>query len=167
MLSAPNDAAKRVPPAEARNQEKSRMRTFCSGNGRPWADSAGDGRERLGDGRLRAARLVRPLQHFVRVFADERRATAGLPSGLGAQPLAGRIGKRPARLGMKDLADRAAFQPVLVVDALVRFSDRRPKQARRLGLAPGRFVISVGADESLDHFERVRRLFVRRSGARE
>ena len=41
MLSAPSAAAKRVPPAEARNQEKSRMRTFCSGNGRPWADSAG------------------------------------------------------------------------------------------------------------------------------
>src|ERR1700683_4737106 len=33
-------AAKRVPPAEARNHEKSRMRTFCSGNGRPWAESA-------------------------------------------------------------------------------------------------------------------------------
>ena len=64
---------------------------------------------------------------------------------------------------MKDLANRAAFQPVLVVDALVRFSDRRPKQARRLGLAPGRFVVSVGADEPLYHFERMRRLFVRRS----
>src|ERR1700677_2794180 len=41
MLSAPNDAAKRVPPAEARNQEKSRMRTFCRAKGRPRADIAG------------------------------------------------------------------------------------------------------------------------------
>src|SRR5580692_5502606 len=41
MLSAPSAAAKRVPPAEARNQEKSRMRTFRSGNGRPRADNAG------------------------------------------------------------------------------------------------------------------------------
>src|SRR3984885_14780845 len=41
MLSAPNAAAKRVPPAEARNQEKSRIRTFCSAKGRPRADIAG------------------------------------------------------------------------------------------------------------------------------
>ena len=68
---------------------------------------------------------------------------------------------------MKDLADRAAFQPVLVGDALMRFSDRRPKQARGLRLAPGRFVVSKGADESLDHFERVRRCFVRRSRPRD
>ena len=68
---------------------------------------------------------------------------------------------------MKDFADRAAFQPVLVGNALVRLSDRRPKQARRLRLAPGRFVVSEGADEPLDHFERVRRLFVRRSSSRD
>ena len=68
---------------------------------------------------------------------------------------------------MKDLADRATFQPVLVGDALMRFADRRPKQARGLRLAPGRFVVSKSADELLDHFERMRRLFVRRSGPRD
>ena len=62
------------------------------------------------------------------VFADKRGATAGLPSGLGAQPLTGRIGKRPARFGMEDLADRAALQPMLVGDALVRFSDRAQRR---------------------------------------
>jgi hypothetical protein len=35
MLSAPNAAMNRVPPADARNHEKSRMRMPCSGNGLP------------------------------------------------------------------------------------------------------------------------------------
>src|ERR1700722_16979688 len=48
MLAAPNDAAKRVPPAEARNQEKSRMRTFCRAKGRPRADIAGGAPTGLG-----------------------------------------------------------------------------------------------------------------------
>jgi hypothetical protein len=39
MTSAPSAAAKRVPPADARNHEKSKMRTPCSGKGRPRADS--------------------------------------------------------------------------------------------------------------------------------
>jgi hypothetical protein len=68
---------------------------------------------------------------------------------------------------MKDFGDRAAFQPVLVGNTLMRFSDRRPKQARGLRLAPGRFLVSKGADEPLDHLERVRRLLVRSSGPRD
>ena len=142
------------------------MRTFCSANGRLRGRQRRRSRERLGDGRLRAARLSYSLQHFLRIFSDERRPPARLPSGLGAQPFAGRIGKRAARLGMKDFADRPAFQPMLVGDALVRLSDRRPKQARGLRLAPGHFVVSEGANEALDHFERVRRLLVRCRGPR-
>jgi hypothetical protein len=39
MLSAPKALRKRVPPAEARNQVKSRMRMPCRGNGLPWGES--------------------------------------------------------------------------------------------------------------------------------
>ena len=40
-LSAPMAARNRVPPAEARNQEKSRIRMPCSGNGLPCGESNG------------------------------------------------------------------------------------------------------------------------------
>ena len=45
MLSAPNAARNRVPPAEARNHVKSRMRMPCSGNGLPRGDG---GSSRIG-----------------------------------------------------------------------------------------------------------------------
>ncbi len=40
MLSAPKALRNRVPPAEARNHVKSRMRMPCSGNGLPRGESA-------------------------------------------------------------------------------------------------------------------------------
>ena len=40
MLSAPNALRNRVPPAEARNHVKSRMRMPCSGNGLPRGEGA-------------------------------------------------------------------------------------------------------------------------------
>src|SRR5262249_641373 len=39
MLSAPNAARNRVPPADARNQVKSRMRIFPRGKGLPCGES--------------------------------------------------------------------------------------------------------------------------------
>jgi hypothetical protein len=39
MLSAPKALRNRVPPAEARNHVKSRMRMLCSGNGLPRGES--------------------------------------------------------------------------------------------------------------------------------
>ncbi len=40
MLSAPKALRNRVPPAEARNHVKSRMRMPCRGNGLPWGERA-------------------------------------------------------------------------------------------------------------------------------
>src|SRR5258708_13599695 len=41
-LSAPSDARNRVPPADARNQEKSKIRTPCRGNGLPRGERRGE-----------------------------------------------------------------------------------------------------------------------------
>ena len=42
MLSAPKALRNRVPPAEARNQVKSRIRMPCKGNGLPWGESSSE-----------------------------------------------------------------------------------------------------------------------------
>src|SRR5262249_33859116 len=66
-LSAPSEARKRVPPADARNQEKSKMRIPASGNGVPFAEMTGsssleraEGKRTARTGSLRTAAVCSP-----------------------------------------------------------------------------------------------------------
>src|SRR5712692_5604642 len=92
MLSAPNAARKRVPPAEARNHVKSRMRIPFSGNGLPRGESCS-----LTGGLAAADGPRRPRR----------------------EPLARRVTEGAADLGVLDVGTALAREPVRIERVLV------------------------------------------------
>ena len=96
-----------MPPADARNQAKSRIFTPCSGNGLPCsAESRGFATLRGSAGTL--GRRAASAEHRLGVLAQQRRAPADLPARLGAEPLAGRIAEGAAELRVLDVGEALA-----------------------------------------------------------
>jgi hypothetical protein len=136
-----------VPPAEARNHAKSKIRIVVQCREPRVRDPA-----RLGW-------YARPsgsfAEHRLGVLAEQRRAAADLPAGLVAEPLAGRVEERAAELGMFDLGKGLAREPVLVQRVLMRLAQRRPEEPRILRLAPRHVVVGPGTDKALHDIEHV------------
>ena len=110
-------------------------------------------------GTLGAAR--RFAQHRFGVLAQQRRAPADLPAGLGGQPFAGRVAERCGHA--RDVARRRRIlrlQPVLVERVLMRLANRRPQQAGILRLRHGMSCVGPGADEALHDIQHMRPRFV-------
>ena len=78
MLSAPKALRNRVPPAEARNHVKSRMRTPCSGNGLPRGESA-SARGGRAEASITGRSRRREEAHGLRVLVQQRRPPADRP----------------------------------------------------------------------------------------
>ena len=127
-LSAPIAASSRVPPADARNHEKSRMRTPCNGNGLPCGDIVGgtSDRGRAGIGgaapsartasvsspssgaRRPVCQLVSVLSHLLTAY---RKRTAPAPDAPRPRSCPGAASAHPARSHAACAAASTAARP--------------------------------------------------------
>ena len=82
------------------------------------------------------------------VLVEAWRAPPRRPAGGRADPLRRRIAERLAELGMLDIGDAAALDPVGVERVLVRLAQRRPQHSRLLCLAPGDVLVGERAHEA-------------------
>src|SRR5919106_1775887 len=114
MLSAPNALRNRVPPADARNHEKSTMRMPCRGKGLPRFDGGSFGS-------TFASAPMTGVAGFG-VFVEQRRAAADDPVVGGRDPLARGVTKRLAQLGMLDVGQAPALHPMWIHRVLVRLA---------------------------------------------
>ena len=151
----PIAARKRVPPAEARNQAKSRIlhplqrkRLVVQRRQPRIGDFARLGRD--------TGPPCRRAEHRLGILAQVRRAAADLPARLGGEPFASRVAEAPAKLGVLDIGESLAREPMFVERILVRLAQWRPQEAGILRLAPRHVLVGPGADKALHHVEHVR-----------
>ena len=108
----------------------------------------------------------RRAEHRLGILAQVRRAAADLPARLGGEPFASRVAEAPAKLGVLDIGESLAREPMFVERILVRLAQWRPQEAGILRLAPRHVLVGPGADKALHHVEHVRPRLVAAGRAR-
>ena len=135
-----------MPPADARNQLKSKIRTPASGNGRATAGSSS------GSGRPECAAERGELPDCRSVLAETGSATADHPGRAVGEPLPRDVDVRTAAFGIGDLGEGPPRAPVRIVDVLLRASQRRDEQAGFLRLLPRRVLERELGEQALQRF---------------